>query len=103
METLNPEQVAWARSVGLSPDRAAFLALCPKYTKCGAHMKHARVELPAPNKYLMKSGRKYYFRVHSLAGKSTIIPLGYDLDAARLKRDALLAELKAKKASYSNV
>jgi len=103
METLNHEQIKWARSVGLTVERAAFLASCPKYTKCGAHMKHARIELPAPNKYLMKSGRKYYFRVHSLSGKSTIIPLGYDLDAARVKRDALLAELKAKKVAYSNV
>jgi hypothetical protein len=48
----------------------------------------------------MKSGRQYYFRVHSITGRSTIISVGTDLDAARRKRDELLAELKAKKVQH---
>jgi len=60
-------------------------------------MKHVRPANHNPNKYLMKSGRQYYFRVHSLTGRSTIISVGTDLDAARRKRDELLAELRAKK------
>lgn len=100
METLTADQVTWARSVGLSYDRAAFLAACPKHTKCGTHMKHVRLVSTNPNKYLMKSGKQYYFRVHSITGRSTIISVGTDLDAARRKRDELLAELKAKKVQH---
>jgi hypothetical protein len=50
---------------------------------------------------MMKSGSKYYFRVHSKTGKDTVIALGEDVEKARAQRDVLLAELKAKKAAFT--
>ena len=37
METLTQETLVWARKVGLSPDRVAFLLTCPKYTVSKGH------------------------------------------------------------------
>jgi len=44
---------------------------------------------------MMKSGSKYYFRVHSKTGKDTVIALGDDLEKARAQRDVLLADYMA--------
>jgi hypothetical protein len=101
MEALTPEALRWAAGLGITPERAAFLAACPKYTKCGGHMRHKRPQNTNPNRYLMKSGSKYYFRVHSHTGKDTVIKLGSDIEAARKQRDVLLAELKARKAALA--
>ena len=101
METLTPDTMAWARRVGLSPDRVAFLAACPKFTVCGEHARHRKLESTNPNRYIMKSGAKYYFRVHSRTGKDTVIPLGFNLNEARSQRDALLTELKTKKVAFT--
>lgn len=101
METLNPETIAWGQRIGITPDRLAFLASCPKFTVCGEHMKHRRLESTNPNRYLMRSGKKYYFRVHSKTGNDTVIPLGIDLEHARKRRDELLAELRAKKVDFT--
>ena len=100
MEALNLEAIRWAASIGISAERAAFLAACPKFTKCGGHMRHKPSPNNNPNRYMMKSGSKYYFRVHSKTGKDTVIALGHDLEKARAQRDVLLAELKAKKAAF---
>lgn len=101
METLTPDTIAWAKRIGLTPERVAFLAACPKFTVCGEHMKHKRPVSDNPNKYLMRSGQKWYFRVHSKTSRDTVIPLGFDLEQARKQRDALLAELKAKKVTFT--
>lgn len=101
METLTPDTIAWARRIGLTPERVAFLAACPKFTVCSEHMKHRRLESTNPNRYLMRSGQKWYFRVHSKTARDTVIPLGFNLDQARIQRDTLLAELKAKKVAFT--
>lgn len=101
METLTPDTLAWARRIGLSPERVAFLAACPKFTVCGEHARHRRLESTSPNRYIMKSGAKYYFRIHSKTGRDTVIPLGLDLEKARVQRDALLSELRAKKVAFT--
>lgn len=101
MEALSPDTLAWAQRIGLSPERVAFLAACPKFTVCGEHARHRKLESTSPNRYIMKSGSKYYFRVHSKTGKDTVIPLGMDLSKARVQRDALLAELRAKKVAFT--
>lgn len=97
MEALTPETIAWAQRIGLSPERVAFLAACPKFTRSGEHMSHKLPTKENPNRYIMRSGMKYYFRNHSLIGNDSIIPLGPDIDAARKRRDELVAELRAKK------
>lgn len=97
METLTPEAFAWARRIGLTPERVAFLAACPKFTRSGEHMSHKPTTKNNPNRYIMKSGRKYYFRNHSLIGSNSVLPLGPDIEAARKRRDELVAELRAKK------
>jgi hypothetical protein len=101
METLNQEAIRWAASVGITPERAAFLAACPKFTKCGGHMRHKKAPSNSPDRYLMRSGSKYYFRVHSHTGKDTVVAVGTDLLKARAQRDVLLAQLKAKSAKVN--
>lgn len=59
-------------------------------------MRHRRQPNDNPNRYMMKSASKYYFRVHSQTGKDTVISLGPDLLKAREQRDILLARLKSK-------
>lgn len=90
MEALTPDTLAWARRIGLTAERIAFLAACPKFTVCGEHKKHRRPISENPNRYLMRCGRQWYFRVHRSTGPDTVIGLGTDLDAARIQRDALL-------------
>lgn len=94
METLTTEQIAWARSVGLTVERAAFLLSCPKFTRCNGHMKHERVTTLTPDKYIMKSGRNHYFRVHAThERKASVIKLSQDIGIARSQRDELAVKL----------
>jgi hypothetical protein len=101
MEALSPEAIRWAVSIGITPERAAFLAACPKFTKCGGHMRHRPQPNNSPDRYIMRSGSKYYFRVHARVGKDTVIALGDDLKKARAMRDVLIAEHRAKKAAQN--
>lgn len=91
METLSQDTLTWARRIGLSTDRIAFLLACPKHTISRQRMTYARRVSMSPDRYIMKSGSKYYFRVHSHTGKATVVLLGQDIAAARLRRDELLA------------
>ena len=63
METLTPETLVWARKVGLSPDRVAFLLACPKYTVSKGHRKSDRVITDNPNHHLQRLGDSYWFRL----------------------------------------
>jgi putative hemolysin len=96
MEALTPETLAWASRIGLTPDRVAFLMACPKYTHCNEHMKHRAPMADNPNRYLMKSGHKYYFR-RKLQGVICHTPLSTNIEEARRLRDELLAKHKAQK------
>ena len=57
METLTPETLAWARKVGLPPERVAFLLACPKYTVCHGQRKFERNVKDNPNHHPQRLGR----------------------------------------------
>ena len=90
MEALTQETLAWARSIGLSPDRVAFLAACPKFTVCGEHMKHRKNIEDNPNHHLQKLGSRYWFRLRR-GGKDIFHNIAGDVDTARKLRDEMLA------------
>jgi hypothetical protein len=103
METLNPETLAWAAKVGLSPDRVAFLLACPKYTRTGRNEKPSYVKAENPNHHLQKLGDCYWFRLRR-RGKDIVENIAPDLETARKRRDEMLAAFDAgKPIPYINV
>lgn len=88
METLSPEDYAWARRCGLSDERIAFLLACPKYTRSIGHMKHVRAV--NPNHHLQKLGDCWWFRLRR-RGLDIVENIGSDLATARKRRDEMLA------------
>ncbi len=103
METLNPETLAWANKVGLSPDRVAFLLACPKFTRTGRNDKPAYIKAENPNHHLQKLGDCYWFRLRR-RGKDIAENIASDLETARKRRDEMLAAFDAgKPIPYINV
>jgi len=103
METLNPETLAWAHKVGLSPDRVAFLLACPKYTRTGRKDQPAYIKTENPNHHLQKLGDCYWFRLRR-RGKDIVENIASDLETARKRRDEMLAAFDAgKPIPYINV
>ena len=82
MEALTHETVAWARKVGLSPDRVAFLLACPKYTVSKGHRKSDKVITDNPNHHLQRLGDCYWFRLRR-RGTDIVENIGHDLLTAR--------------------
>ena len=89
METLTPDTLAWARRIGLSPDRVAFLAACPKFTVCKGHQKSQRSVKDNPNHHLQKLGDCYWFRLRR-RGTDIVENIGADIAVARKRRDEML-------------
>ena len=89
METLTAETMAWGRKVGLSPDRLAFLASCPKFTVCHGHRKSERNPTENPNHHLQKLGDCWWFRLRR-RGTDILENIGKDLGLARKRRDEML-------------
>jgi hypothetical protein len=103
METLNPDTIAWARKVGLSPDRVAFLLACPKYTRIGRNDKVVYTKAENPNHHLQKLGDCYWFRLRR-RGKDIVENIATDLETARKRRDEMLAAFDSgKPIPYINV
>lgn len=86
---LTEEDYAWAARIGISRERADFLASCP------SNMKYGNAERPqydrpqSPNRNLQKLGNLWYFRLRR-AGLDVRETLGDNLADARKRRDALL-------------
>lgn len=90
METLTRETTQWGKRIGISPERLAFLAACPKYTRTGRNDKPAYIKTENPNHHLQKLGSCWWLRIRRR--KTDIIHnLGKDLDTARKHRDEMLA------------
>lgn len=80
---------------GLSPERVAFLLACPKNTKYSDYDTYKLPpRKPREDRYIMHYQNRFYFRVHRNNGKDICQFLGTNIDEARVKRDALLAQLK---------
>ena len=86
---LTEEDYAWAARIGISRERADFLASCP------SNMKYGNAERPqydrplSPNRNLQKLGNLWYFRLRR-DGLDVREMVGDNLADARKRRDALL-------------
>jgi hypothetical protein len=95
MGTLTDADYAWLKRIGISRERADFLAACPKLTKCGEKNRPADTFRERnPNHNLQRLAGHIYFRLRK-DGKDIRVSLGSDLTAARKKRDELLADYEA--------
>ena len=94
MAPLSEEDYAWCKRIGISRERADFLASCPKLTKCGDNDRPPESRKVSPNHNLQMLAGHIYFRLRK-DGKDIRCCLGSDLEAARVKRDALLADYNA--------
>lgn len=94
MATLDPETIAWGKRIGISAERLAFLAECPKYTRTGRNDKPAYIKTENPNHHLQKLGSCWWLRIRRR--KTDILHnLGKDLATARRHRDEMLAAYDA--------
>lgn len=96
METLTQESIRWAASVGISPERAAFLAACPKYTRSGTKGREHVFKDTNPNHHLQKLGACWWIRLRR-RGLNIVENIGGDLTLARMRRDEMLAAFDAGK------
>jgi hypothetical protein len=96
MEALTAETIAWGRRIGISPERMAFLASCPKFTVSHGHRKSERTIEDNPNHHLQRLGDCYWFRLRR-RGKDIVENIGKDLTTARKRRDEMLAAFDAGK------
>jgi hypothetical protein len=96
METLTAETIEWGRRMGLSPERIAFLASCPKFTVSKGHMKSQRSPMDNPNHHLQRLGECWWFRLRR-RGTDIVENIGKDLETARKRRDEMLAAFDAGK------
>lgn len=96
MEALTRETIQWGLRIGISPDRMAFLAACPKFTVCHGSRKSERRVEDNPNHHLQKLGDCYWFRLRR-RGKDIVENIGHDLATARKRRDEMLAAFDANK------
>ena len=90
METLTAETIAWGRRIGISRERLAFLASCPKFTVSHGHRKSERNVKDNPNHHLQRLGDCWWFRLRR-RGTDIVENIGHDLSTARQRRDEMLA------------
>ena len=90
---LDEPALQWAESVGISRDRAKWLASCPAGTKCGyEHIKFHREIKPDAFLYKSDRGRVYYLRIRR-AGKTHMIRLAETKEESLKLRDQKMQEL----------
>lgn len=87
---LTEEDYVWAASVGITRERADFLASCPSNMRYGNEDRPQYDRPQSPNRNMQKLGNQYYFRLRR-DGLDVRETLGDNLEAARKKRDELLA------------
>lgn len=88
---LTEEDYAWAARVGISRERADFLASCPSNMKYGITERPAYQRPVSPNRNMQKLGNLYYFRLRK-DGMDIRETLGENLVTARHRRDDLLKQ-----------
>lgn len=94
---LTTEQLDWAESVGLSPDRAYFLAACPMNTRCGEKGRPERQHrTDKQNRYLWCGGGKMWFMRVKRQDVVILRALSKDINEARLMRDIIEKDLYIK-------
>ena len=94
METLNPQDYAWAKRCGLTDERIVFLLACPKYTRSGKKGRIKHIPKANPNHHLQKLGNCFWFRLRR-HGSDVFDNVGPDLTAAREERDRRLTAFAA--------
>jgi len=96
MEALTRETLLWGRRIGISADRMAFLASCPKFTVSHGHRKSERNVKDNPNHHLQRLGDCYWFRLRR-RGTDIVENIATDIETARKRRDEMLAAFDAGK------
>jgi len=96
MEALTAETIAWGRKLGITADRLAFLASCPKFTVCKGRRNSERNVEDNPNHHLQRLGDCWWFRLRR-RGTDIVENIGKDLETARKRRDEMLAAFDAGK------
>ena len=96
MEALSIDALLWAKRIGLTPERIAFLAACPKFTVSKGHRKSERNVKDNPNHHLQRLGDCWWFRLRR-RGTDIVENIGKDLTEARKRRDEMLAAFDAGK------
>jgi hypothetical protein len=86
---LTEEDYAWAARIGISRERADFLAACPSNMKYGNGERPQYDRPQSLNRNMQKLGNLWYFRLRR-DGLDIRETLGDNLVAARKRRDALL-------------
>jgi hypothetical protein len=86
---LTEEDYAWAARIGISRERADFLASCPSNMKYGNAERPQYDRQQSPNRNLQKLGNLWYFRLRR-DGLDVRETVGDNLADARKRRDALL-------------
>lgn len=95
---LSEEDYAWAAGIGISRERADFLASCPSNMKYGNAERPEYQRPQSLNRNLQKLGNLWYFRLRK-DGLDVRETLGDNLTAARKRRDELLKQYENGKAS----
>jgi len=88
-QPLTAEQYEWAESIGVSRERADWLASCPMLTNCGTHMKYVKQLSTKPDRNLVYGKSIIYFRYQPRNKKAINIRLDKDPEIARQMRDVL--------------
>jgi hypothetical protein len=88
---LTEEDYLWAEGIGISRERADFLASCPSHMKYGNHDRPQYDRPQSLNRNMQKLGNLYYFRLRK-DGLDIRETLGENLMAARKRRDDLLKQ-----------
>ncbi len=88
MASLTPDELRWAASVGIAPDRALWLASCPKFTRWDYEKKSPE------DRNLWKNGSFWFLRVQC-HGRNITERLSTDLAEARRMKAVRLSQIKA--------
>jgi hypothetical protein len=88
MASLTPDELRWAASVGIAPDRARWLASCPKFTRWDFEKKSAA------DRNLWKNGAFWFLRLQ-YQGRNICERLSTDLTEARRLKQVRLSQIKA--------
>jgi hypothetical protein len=93
---LTHQQLDWANSIGITAERAYWLASCPSDTKIGNKNRpktiHHLFDQAKSFLYKQPGGNFYYFRLKR-ANVNVMRKLSTDIKEARTMRDAIINEM----------
>lgn len=88
MASLTPDELRWAASVGIAPDRARWLASCPKFTRWDYEKR------TIADRNLWKNGNVWFLRMNR-RGVQIVERLSTDYEEAKRLRDIRITQINA--------